>query len=543
MKLITKFLLCIPTSIIFLYSSTVDIENRNGLSYQVINTDTFSGKKTTRYDNGQLKSENSFYNGKFYGLQTEYYDNGQLKSEMNYIYGKKDGKFSKWYINGQLKYKVNYSFGKPVGPHITYYSNKKIHSKKNFKNGKLNGLLTLWYINGQIKLKGNYINGKLTGILTYWYENGQINSKQRFKLGKLDFPKAIIVPIVNGTFEESSEAALKEFEDSNPITWWFKNGVRGKLKPNSLFRGPFFGLGDILKENNDNGLKKFEGSIKNGKLVGLFTQWYDNGQKRYEGTFENRKLVGKLSIWLSNGKLSTDKTSPKILQKIEKFFMDKNGRFTILLNGNKLQESNYKNGKKNGAFSTIKSFVSTSNLNENGIYIIKSNYKDDKLVGDFSVHSFFGKTTLKGNFKNGISNGIFTIWDNNGDITHDRSFIESHANLINRNGGFKTLVKGTTLFTSDEKVILWYENGQKHLEGKFKIQDGKPTQLLDMVDLKIWDTNGKITKNLSSIPLFLLKDTNGINIKVLINFNIKAKNGGSNQSIKIDTNFNNMLKD
>ena len=50
-----------------------------------------------------------------------------------------------------------------------------------------------------------------------------------------------------------------------------------------------------------NGKKKFEGTFKNGKPVGLVTNWFDNGQKKEEMNFKNGRLNGLGTTWYKNG--------------------------------------------------------------------------------------------------------------------------------------------------------------------------------------------------------------------------------------------------
>jgi periplasmic protein TonB len=101
------------------------------------------GNSMTWYKNGQLKSQNSFSNGKSAGKSLSWYENGKQESEHNYAGGKYEGKSSKWYDNGQLKCETEYS------------------------NGELNGILTTYWKNGQIKRKDLYNNGKLSGGTCY----------------------------------------------------------------------------------------------------------------------------------------------------------------------------------------------------------------------------------------------------------------------------------------------------------------------------------------------------------------------------------------
>ena len=64
-------------------------------------------------DNGKLKLEMNYKDGKLEGLSKDYYENGQLKYERNYKDGKKDGLHKSWNWKGQLDYEITYLNGKP----------------------------------------------------------------------------------------------------------------------------------------------------------------------------------------------------------------------------------------------------------------------------------------------------------------------------------------------------------------------------------------------------------------------------------------------
>ena len=88
------------------------------------------------------------------------YENGQIKSEGNYKDGKPDGKVTGWFENGQIQTVLN------------------------LKDGKLDGKVIDWYENGQIEAEENYKDGKLDGKATYWHENGPIEREATYKDGK-----------------------------------------------------------------------------------------------------------------------------------------------------------------------------------------------------------------------------------------------------------------------------------------------------------------------------------------------------------------------
>jgi Family of unknown function (DUF5758)/MORN repeat variant len=69
-------------------------------------------------------------------LYREWYDNGRLKKEINYKNGKLDGLYRWWYENGQLEVETTY------------------------KDGKVDGLYRWWNRNGRIWESRNYIDGE-----------------------------------------------------------------------------------------------------------------------------------------------------------------------------------------------------------------------------------------------------------------------------------------------------------------------------------------------------------------------------------------------
>ena len=95
------------------------------------------------------------------GILREYYEDGNLKIEYNYDNGKKNGIQKKWYENKQLS--INY----------------------NYINGKLNGIQKKWYKNGNIQSEINYKNDVLHGISKYWYKNGQLKYTKIYEDGIL----------------------------------------------------------------------------------------------------------------------------------------------------------------------------------------------------------------------------------------------------------------------------------------------------------------------------------------------------------------------
>ena len=70
------------------------------------------------YENGNLRAEGNFKDGKLEGLGKEYYENGNLKEEVNFKGDKQEGLGKSYYDNGNLKAEVNFKDGKAVSGYM-----------------------------------------------------------------------------------------------------------------------------------------------------------------------------------------------------------------------------------------------------------------------------------------------------------------------------------------------------------------------------------------------------------------------------------------
>ena len=77
-----------------------------------------TGVVKSYYDNGNLKLEGNFKDGKYEGLGKGYYENGNLKVEGNFKDGKEEGLEKRYYENGNLKGEINYKDGKAVSGYM-----------------------------------------------------------------------------------------------------------------------------------------------------------------------------------------------------------------------------------------------------------------------------------------------------------------------------------------------------------------------------------------------------------------------------------------
>ena len=84
---------------------------RNDIIYLPNETKPFTGNNLCKYENGQIKSEGNYKDGKPDGKVIDWYENGQIEAEENYKDGKLDGKATYWHENGQIERETTYKDG------------------------------------------------------------------------------------------------------------------------------------------------------------------------------------------------------------------------------------------------------------------------------------------------------------------------------------------------------------------------------------------------------------------------------------------------
>ena len=159
------------------------------------------------YDNGKLKFEGEYLNGKRNGKAKEFYHNGFLKFEGEYLNDERNGKAKEYYDNGNLIYEGEYLKGKKKGRAKVYnydgllrigkinneleykienfhdnheiyvpHNDKIIEYERRYLNGKGKEYYSKFtYDDHQIlKFEGEYLNGKRNGKGKEYDDNGNL---------------------------------------------------------------------------------------------------------------------------------------------------------------------------------------------------------------------------------------------------------------------------------------------------------------------------------------------------------------------------------
>ena len=92
-----------------------------------------TGKASTYYINGKLKSQTNYKDSKRDGRSIEWFDNGQKKSQTDYRDSKRDGNAREWFDNGSVKSSKIYNEDKKVLSSIYGHKNGEKRSQVWYK--------------------------------------------------------------------------------------------------------------------------------------------------------------------------------------------------------------------------------------------------------------------------------------------------------------------------------------------------------------------------------------------------------------------------
>lgn len=139
--------------------------------------------KKSYWDNGSLRSDLNYKDGKLNGLAVWYFENGVKEQEANYINNKLSGVMKRWYASGIPESVSNYNHGLLDGKAITYDEGGAKTLEESYKNDTLDGPFRQWYKNGQIMIGGSYKSGLFNGRWMYYEVTGQIVGVGNFEQG------------------------------------------------------------------------------------------------------------------------------------------------------------------------------------------------------------------------------------------------------------------------------------------------------------------------------------------------------------------------
>jgi uncharacterized protein len=159
------------------YNETGNIVTRSNYLNGELN-----GLKTEYLPNGKKESEFLFDNGVLLEM-TEYDSSGKVLNQVKLKNG--TGKFTSHYVNGKLRSEATYLYGNLEGVYKHYYFDGSSQSVQYFKKGIRDSIYRAFHYGGKLSVEGMYRMGDKAGAWKYYREDGSLSSVEEYKSGRL----------------------------------------------------------------------------------------------------------------------------------------------------------------------------------------------------------------------------------------------------------------------------------------------------------------------------------------------------------------------
>ena len=507
---------------------------RDGVTYEQGAQKPYSGKMSSKYNNGNMKTEGDYKDGlpvgtwKFWDRDGTEYTGAVSKYVFHEIQSGETLKSiaNNFEVDVDQLYELNEDIDNDTGDKIK--AGQVIGVKT---ADDADGQFLFWYDKQRIKIKSHkvFINGKRNGKWTFWNENGNIVRTGSYAVGKRDGSYAYY-------FNDGSKKEEGAWKNDQRDGLWVKYSNNGNTQKEGTYsNGKKDGVWTTL---NDKGLMASKYLYENNKVIDKWAfkyQFYSNGNEKTLKSTRNNKLDGKQTIWHQNGQMKSigNYTTGK-----------ENGDFQEWYENGQMQSKvNYLNGNMDGAYSEWfdngqmrqqgsyvdnEFYLTTRWNNEGGILIKDGNgkwvgknaegrklwakeYQDGRLISDWEYkYEYFdnGQIKKESSFQGGQEDGESTIFFENGKTREKGTWKEGEyliTNRWNKNGNqIITDGQGSIVGKNKEGLVVWqkeyiggrlefdqqnkheyYDNGQ--LESEIGYSENKKHGRYSM-----WYENGQI---------------------------------------------------
>lgn len=135
------------------------------------------------YEDGKIKVEAYYRQGKLHGPWTYYGRQGGVLSRSWFVNGIREGKSLLYHTTGRVYSHQGYRNGLRQGRQLYFYPNGVLKSSEHYQDGVLTGDLTLYHENGRIKMQQHFVDGKLNGVERFFSVDGKLFAEATYDNG------------------------------------------------------------------------------------------------------------------------------------------------------------------------------------------------------------------------------------------------------------------------------------------------------------------------------------------------------------------------
>ena len=377
-----------------------------------------NGEIKKYYVSGGLKEFYTYTNGLQTGPFEERLANGIIAVRGQFINGLKDDLWYFYSSLGEIQEINAYHLDTLHGIYETYFPNSAPKTKGNYKKGKKHGKWVWATENEKLEMTGSFIDGEQDGEWNYYFSTGQLSYNAHFSQG-------LRTKTWTYHFADGSTYKKGDYKNDQKSGLWITNYENGKplMKGsynNGLEQGEWLNYWDNAKVKN-------QAFFRAGELDGSWNSYSPEGILLLSGNYKNGLKVKEWKSFDGKGRLLTLENYKVIKEDQKNSEIVVVGRSTSVsvLHGKfeaysevdySLKASGkYKNGKKNGTF---------IDYYPGGVVpTIVAQYKNGRLNGLFQQFSRQGGIRHQIQYKEGIKNGSFLIFNSSKQVVVRKEFV------------------------------------------------------------------------------------------------------------------------
>lgn len=233
---------------------------------------------TTNYPSGALREEYQYFIERgepvWHGAYRAFYEDGTVQTKGFFALGQRDSTWAFFDSTGRKTLEHTWKEGRRWnGPFTLYWPNGEISEHGFYREGIWHGAYTSYFQSGQIEIRTQYVDNQLHGTYAEYYETGARKLVGRYKDG-----------FKNGLwthYDEVGNVTLRERYEG------------GQLK----------GIEETSVELYDDGSVKSTAPLTDGKIDGVYSEYWPNGARREETTYVRGIANGESVIYWNDGKV------------------------------------------------------------------------------------------------------------------------------------------------------------------------------------------------------------------------------------------------
>ncbi len=373
-------------------------------------------------------------NGYSYNYSSEYNTNPITISKELYLNDKKEGKSFYYFNDGKIREEINYKEGKKEDEAREYnkqgnlttimkYHNNYIISREKVNRtdseGKKQGAWKMFFENGKTFREMHYIDNELDGTYKEYNDKGSV-------ILVLKYVKGILLAEEEEMMEQEELDIRREFKNNGELSFQgsYKNDIPVGVhrfydeKGNIINSNIFNNLGGLTAEGilDEKGNKKGEwkefylsgelrakGNYINNKKSGLWTYYYKNGNKEQLGNYMRGLSDGLWTWYYTSGELHREESYFNGREDGEMIEYSETGKI--------ISKGNFINGEKEGEWSYFA-----------GDHIEQGRYITGLREGEWLYYYMDGKLHFEGKFVQDFADGRQKFYYTSGGIKEERFY-------------------------------------------------------------------------------------------------------------------------